>query len=331
LYQLPIPAIDRPLRALRLLVLTLLLSAGATGGLSAGAPGVADAHQSGCHRWHSCPSDSGSYVCGDLGYYTYCPGGDPNAPPPPPPPPASAPPADGDADGVPDASDTCPTVGAATADGCPAPAAQPTPPADRDQDGVADVSDECPDTSGTSASGCLPDGDGDGMPDAQDLCPTKADERGDGCPRGQRIRARIISVVDGDTIKVLVGKRKRTIRLIGVDTPESVKPGTPVECGANAGAAFLRRLSFKRGKGRFVTLTTDPTQDRYDRYGRLLAYAKVDNGRVLQAELLRAGWATVYVYEKKFERFGEFTGLATKAFFAKRGVWGQCAGNFHQS
>lgn len=34
---------------------------------------VADAHQNGCHRWHSCPSDSGSYTCGDLGYDTYCP------------------------------------------------------------------------------------------------------------------------------------------------------------------------------------------------------------------------------------------------------------------
>ena len=33
----------------------------------------AEAHRSGCHRWHSCPSDSGSYVCGDLGYTTYCP------------------------------------------------------------------------------------------------------------------------------------------------------------------------------------------------------------------------------------------------------------------
>lgn len=31
------------------------------------------AHRSGCHRWHSCPSDSGSYVCGDLGYNNYCP------------------------------------------------------------------------------------------------------------------------------------------------------------------------------------------------------------------------------------------------------------------
>ena len=37
------------------------------------APILVDAHQSGCHRWHSCPSDSGSYICGDLGYYSQCP------------------------------------------------------------------------------------------------------------------------------------------------------------------------------------------------------------------------------------------------------------------
>lgn len=282
---------------------------------AAASPPATEAHRDGCHRWHSCPSDSGSYVCGDLGYYDQCPGGDPDAPPTDPPaeeappatdppveetPPTVVPPADGDGDGVVDTSDACPTTAAATANGCPPPA----PPADTD---------------------------GDGKPDAQDLCPTKRDERGDGCPRGERITARVVSVVDGDTIKVRVRKKKVTVRLIGIDTPESVKPGTPVECGAKAAAAYLKKLSFKGKKGRKVTLTTDPTQDRNDRYGRLLAYAKVNSGQVLQAELLRAGWATVYVYEKKFERFTEFAGIASGAYFAKRGVWGSCAGNFHSS
>ncbi|HEV7827073.1 MAG TPA: hypothetical protein VGP02_19450 [Mycobacteriales bacterium] len=45
----------------------------------AGPPGTASAHRDGCHRWHSCPSDTGSYVCGDLGYYSECPGGAPGS------------------------------------------------------------------------------------------------------------------------------------------------------------------------------------------------------------------------------------------------------------
>src|SRR3712207_5019255 len=56
------------------------------------APVPAQAHRSGCHRWHSCPSDTGSYVCGDLGYDTYCPNKKPPTPQPavqPPPPPAA--------------------------------------------------------------------------------------------------------------------------------------------------------------------------------------------------------------------------------------------------
>src|SRR3954463_11677667 len=93
--------------------------------LMAGA-GPASAHRDGCHRWHSCPSDSGSYVCGDLGYTSGCPGsigsaGTTSTPPPP---------ADSDADGVPDTADVCPTVAAATATGCPL---------DSDSDGVPDL------------------------------------------------------------------------------------------------------------------------------------------------------------------------------------------------
>ena len=64
--------------ALRALALTVLLTAAAFAVAAASAT-TARAHQDGCHRWHSCPSDTGSYVCGDLGYSTYC--GNPTAPP----------------------------------------------------------------------------------------------------------------------------------------------------------------------------------------------------------------------------------------------------------
>ena len=68
----------RPVIAALLLPLALTAALSA---VSAATPGVAQAHQDGCHRWHSCPSDSGSYICGDLGYTSGCPGAQPTSSP----------------------------------------------------------------------------------------------------------------------------------------------------------------------------------------------------------------------------------------------------------
>lgn len=75
-------------------LLALALSAPLAGGmfLAGMAPAAAaPAHRSGCHRYHSCPSDTGSYTCGDLGDYSQCPGGDPTAAPAPAPAPQPMP------------------------------------------------------------------------------------------------------------------------------------------------------------------------------------------------------------------------------------------------
>ena len=79
----------------------------------------------------------------------------------------------------------------------------------------------------------------------------------------------VTRVVDGDTIEVRLDGRIEKIRLIGIDTPESVKPGTPVECYAKAASAQTDRLL----EGRRVRLEFDA--ERRDRYGRLLAYVYV--------------------------------------------------------
>jgi hypothetical protein len=83
---------------------------------------------------------------------------------------------------------------------------------------------------------------------------------------GQRLDARVTKIVDGDTIHVLIGSRGEKIRYIGVDTPETHKPGTPVQCYGRAASAFNARLL----AGRRVELRTDA--ETRDRYGRLLAY-----------------------------------------------------------
>ena len=77
--------------------------------------------------------------------------------------------------------------------------------------------------------------------------------------------ARVVRVVDGDTVVVRTGGRDERVRYIGVDTPESVKPGTPVQCFAKAASAANKRLV----EGREVRLVLDA--ETRDRYGRRLA------------------------------------------------------------
>lgn len=167
-------------------------------------------------------------------------------------------------------------------------------------------------------------------------------------PRAQVIDARITSVVDGDTIKVRAfGAKHRfyTVRLIGIDTPETNKPGTPVECGGKAATSHMLKLAFSSpndsdndglfddegGSGQHVVLRTDPTQDLFDRYGRLLAYVTTRAGVNLQTRMIAAGWATTYVYGgKAFQRVRSFRAAERRARNADRGVYSECGGNFHR-
>ena len=138
---------------------------------------------------------------------------------------------------------------------------------------------------------------------------------------GAPLRGEVTRVVDGDTIKVRVRNRTETVRLIGIDTPETKRPGTPVECGGKAATREMRRLA----EGRRVELISDPTQDRRDRYDRLLAYAEAA-GRDVGEEILRAGWAAPYVYDRPFLRLGRYRAAAREARGRGRGLWRACPG-----
>src|SRR3954464_7836386 len=106
--------------------------------------------------------------------------------------------------------------------------------------------------------------------------------------------ARVLRVIDGDTIAVSVGGgREQSVRLLGIDTPETHRPGTPIECGGPEASANMQKLA---PPGTRVVLEPDPSQDRVDRYGRLLAYVRLPDGRLAEEAQLAAGWATVYVY-----------------------------------
>ena len=154
-------------------------------------------------------------------------------------------------------------------------------------------------------------------------------------PVTNRTAVRIVRVVDGDTLKVrLRDGRQRTVRLIGIDTPESVKPSVPVECGGTAASAAMRRLAMQRKRGRLVgraaTLVTDPSQGAADRFGRTLAYVEV-GGRDVGKTLVGAGWAKVYVYATPFARLAAYQAASDTAKARPAGVWSRCRGDFHSA
>jgi micrococcal nuclease len=146
---------------------------------------------------------------------------------------------------------------------------------------------------------------------------------------GRGIAAVVVRPVDGDTIVARAGGRSFYVRLLGIDTPETHRPGTPVECGGPEASARMDALA---PPGTHIRLETDPTQDRIDRYGRLLAYVWLPDGRLVETAQLESGWATTYVYRgRPVELFSRLAAAARAARTARRGVWAACGGDFHSA
>jgi micrococcal nuclease len=141
--------------------------------------------------------------------------------------------------------------------------------------------------------------------------------------------ARVERVVDGDTLRVSLDGRSRSVRLLGIDTPETHRPGTPVECGGPQASEHMESLA---PPGTRVVLVSDPGQDRVDRYGRLLAYVRLPSGRLAEEAQLEAGWASVYVYAgKPVALYLRFRRAQEAARLHHRGVWAACGGRFHSA
>jgi micrococcal nuclease len=122
----------------------------------------------------------------------------------------------------------------------------------------------------------------------------------------------VTRVVDGDTLVLDGGER---VRLIGVDTPESVDPRRPVQCFANQAAAFTRRMV----ESRRVRLEYGP--EKKDRYGRTLAFVYLEDGTFLNALLVREGYGHAYT-RFPFKYMDEFRQYERQAREADRGLWG---------
>lgn len=134
-------------------------------------------------------------------------------------------------------------------------------------------------------------------------------------------QATVTRVVDGDTIDVTVGGRQRSVRMIGIDTPETY---AGPECG---GTRATRSLQRELQPGDRVRLVRDRSQGELDDYGRLLRYV-VRAGEDLNRLQVRRGWARVYVYDRAFDRVGRYYASQDDARTHRRGVWGLCKGGF---
>jgi micrococcal nuclease len=138
-----------------------------------------------------------------------------------------------------------------------------------------------------------------------------------GCGGDVRNAARVERVVDGDTIVVRVDGRSERVRYIGVDTPESVKPGVRVQCFAKSAAKENAKLVL----GRDVRLEYDA--EARDRYGRLLAY--VWRGDLLvNAELVRLGYGKPLEIAPNLAHAPQLRELAAAAKRGRRGLWSRC-------
>jgi micrococcal nuclease len=134
---------------------------------------------------------------------------------------------------------------------------------------------------------------------------------------GSRAEATVTRVVDGDTIHVLLDGVDTTIRFIGVDTPETVAPGQPMECyGPEASNFATARLT-----GRVVDLEFD--RELIDPYGRTLAYAWLD-GRLFDETLVRRGFAEAKAYRPNTAHQAQFDAAEASARDSGRGLWGAC-------
>ncbi|MBQ1388170.1 MAG: thermonuclease family protein [Clostridia bacterium] len=126
----------------------------------------------------------------------------------------------------------------------------------------------------------------------------------------------VAKVVDGDTIKLIINGEKKNVRLIGVDTPESVHP----DASKNVPEGKLASDHTKELVGDnqlYIKYGTEPA----DRYGRPLCYVYLPDGTMLNEQILRDGYAKVMIVGKNKEYKEKFTEIASEAKAEGRGLW----------
>lgn len=141
-------------------------------------------------------------------------------------------------------------------------------------------------------------------------------------PGSMQQNAELRTVVDGDTITVFIDGRTERVRLIGIDTPETKKPDTPVECFGPEASAFTTKL-LPEG----TPLHLDRDVEARDKYGRLLAYVyRVKDGMFVNLEIIAKGYARLLTIPPNVTHVDRFVAAARNAERQNLGLWGGCTG-----
>lgn len=128
----------------------------------------------------------------------------------------------------------------------------------------------------------------------------------------------VTKVLDGDTFQIKIDKQIQTIRMLGIDTPETVDPRKAPQCFGREASDKTKELLNKHS----VRLGIDQTQTVLDKFGRIIAYVYRDDDLFINQYLLEYGYAREYTYNLKYEKQKDFKELEKKAKKEKLGLWG---------
>ncbi len=136
-------------------------------------------------------------------------------------------------------------------------------------------------------------------------------------PNSVGIYYKVTKITDGDTIRIEMDGRNESVRLIGINTPETVDPRRTVECFGKEASERMKEIV----GGKIVRLEYDDSQALRDTYDRLLAYVYLEDGQMLNRKMIAEGYAYEYTYLTPYRYQREFRDLQRLAQSSGRGLW----------
>ncbi len=127
----------------------------------------------------------------------------------------------------------------------------------------------------------------------------------------------VTGVVDGDTVTIDIDGKSETLRLIGINTPETVDPRKPVECFGKEASNKAKQVL----EGKMVRIENDITQGERDKYGRLLVYIFLEDGTSFNKYMIDEGYAYEYTYNLPYKYQQDFKQAQRNAQGAQKGLW----------
>jgi micrococcal nuclease len=130
----------------------------------------------------------------------------------------------------------------------------------------------------------------------------------------------VVAVIDGDTLIIKTKDIEEKVRLIGIDTPEVDRNQGDPECFGTEATKRTKELTYQQT----VTIELDESQGTRDMYGRLLAYVRLSDGRLLNEILVADGYAREFTYNKPYLYQKELRAAEVSARSQQKGLWGAC-------